>query len=174
MADTYYTSVSESTAVANKRHLAVFNRTGSGKVLVVYRITAMGTPQQVGAGLTVGLVAVRLTSNPTGGTTGSFVKAKPDVVNVPGYISTPNVPGQIMATVGHTTGSIEANPFGCGSCNSDETSNTMETVIYEAPIDGSQQIECPESYGFEVRQLTLPSSGGAITIVAVIGLRTAP
>lgn len=160
MADTYYASVRESVAGANKRHMAVFNATGSGKTLVVYRIVAAGSPTAAVTGMVIPLAAIRTTSAPTDGTGTSFGKAKP---------ANPNVPAQVTVVAAPTTGTVEPIAFGLGVVSGEETSSANESVLYEAPIDGSQQVECPEGTGFEVRQLTLPSAG-AVSIVAVIGL----
>jgi hypothetical protein len=160
VADTYYASVRESVAGASKRHMAVFNAAGSGKTLVVYRIVAIGAPTAAVSGLVVPLAALRLTSEPTDGTTRAFAKAVP---------ANPNVPAQVTVRDGHTTGAVEAIAFGVGVVSGEETSSANESVLYEAPIDGSQQITLPEGSGFEVRQGTLASAGN-VSIVAVVGL----
>ena len=161
MSDTYYASVRESAAGANKRHLSVFNAAGSGKDLVVYRIVAAGAPAAAVAGLKVALAAVRLTAVPTGGTPLAFAKAKS---------ANPAVPAQVTVVTGATGGGgVEAVAFGLGVVSTEETASDNETVIYEAPIDGSQQITLPEGEGFEVRQGTL-ASAGELNVVAVVGL----
>jgi hypothetical protein len=172
VADTYYVGFRESTAGANKRHGAVFNASGSGKVLVVYRITAIPSPTAAVTGLIVPLVAVRLTSAPSGGSAGAFAKACPaNITN--GRNATPDPPAQVTAVFNHTGGSIEggasAVAFGIGAVSGEETQASQESIIYEAPIDGSEQVMCPEGWGFEIRQLTL-ASAGAVSIQAVIGL----
>lgn len=172
MGDTYYVGFRESAAGANKRHGAVFNATGSGKVLVVYRIVAIPSPTAAVTGLIVPLVAIRLTGAPAGGTGVAFAKACPaDITG--GRIATPDLPAQVTAMIGHTSGTIEggasAVAFGAGAVSGEETASTNESIIYEAPIDGSEQVMCPEGWGFEIRQLTL-ASAGAVTIQAVVGL----
>lgn len=172
VSDTYYVGFKESAAGANKRHGAVFNASGSGKVLVVYRITAIPSPTAAVTGLIIPLVAIRLTSVPTGGTAGAFVKACP--VNITGgRNATPDPPTQVTNVFNHTGGNVEggvnAVAFGVGAVSGEETASTNESVIYEAPIDGSEQVMCPEGWGFEVRQLTLASAGN-VSIQAVIGL----
>ena len=168
MAATYYASVRESTAAANKRHLGVFNASGSGKVLVVYRIVAIGSPTAVVVGMIIPLAAIRLTAAPTTGTVSSFAKAWPANITG-GRPATPNPPAQVTVFTNHTDGTVEPIAFGGGVVSGEETSSANESVVYEAPIDGSEQVACPEGWGFEVRQLTLPSAG-AVGIVAVIGL----
>lgn len=159
MADTYYASVRESVAGANKRHLSVFNASGSGKTMVVYRITAFGSPTVAVTGLTIPLAALRITTVPTDGTPMAFAKAR---------AANANVPAEVTARFGATSGTVEPIAFGGGAVSGEET--LASTVsIYEAPIDGSQQIEFEQGTGFEVRQLTL-ASAGAVSIVAVIGL----
>jgi hypothetical protein len=172
MADTYYVGWKESVAGANKRHGAVFNASGSGKVLVVYRIVAIPSPTAVVTGMVVPLVAVRLTGAPSGGVNQPIVKACP--ANIPGgRAATPDLPAQVTALFNHTAGTIEggasAVAFGAGAVSGEETTSSNESIIYEAPIDGSEQVMCPEGWGFEIRQLTLPSAG-AVSIQAVIGL----
>lgn len=157
--DTYYASVRESAVAANKRHLSVFNAAGSGKTLVVYRIIAAGTPTAAVAGGTVAIAALRLTAIPTDGTTMAFAQANP---------GSPAVPAAVTARTGATTGTVEAIAFGLAAVTTEETASSSESV-YEAPLDGSQQIALPEGSGFEVRQLTL-ASAGAVSIVAVVGL----
>jgi hypothetical protein len=170
MADTYYASVRESVAGANKRHLGVFNAAGSGKVMVVYRIVAIGSPTAAVTGLVIPLAAIRLTSAPSDGTPTTLAKAWPaDITG--GRAATPNPPAQVTAFMAHTTGTVEAVGFGGGVVSGEETASANESVVYEAPIDGSEQIACPEGWGFEVRQLTLASAGN-VGIVAVIGLLT--
>jgi len=168
MADTYYASVRESVAGANKRHLGVFNSAGSGKVMVVYRIVAIGSPIAAVAGQVIPLAAIRLTGAPSGGTTSTLAKAWPANVTG-GRAATPDPPVQVTVHLAHTAGAVEPIAFGGGVVSGEETSSANESVIYEAPIDGSEQVACPEGWGFEVRQLTLPSAGAA-GIVAVIGL----
>jgi hypothetical protein len=161
MANTYYASVRESDAGANKRHLSVFNASGSGKEMVVYRIVAAGMPTTAVTGLKIGLVAVRLSAAPTGGTALAFAKANS---------ANPAVPAQVTAVGGATGGGgVEAVAFGVGAVSGEETASDNESSLYEAPIDGSQQITLPEGEGFEVRQSTL-ASAGQVTIVCVIGL----
>jgi hypothetical protein len=160
MADTYYASVRESTPGALKRHLSVFNAAGSGKTMVVYRIVAAGAPAAAAAGQKVLLGAVRLTSAPSDGNVLAFAKAR---------TANPNVPAQVTVRTGATTGTGEAIAFGLGCVSGEETAFDNESVIYEAPIDGSQQIEFPEGEGFHVIQGSLASAGG-VSVVAVIGL----
>lgn len=172
MADTYYVGFRESTAGANKRHAAVYNGAGSGKVMVVFRIVAIPSPTATVTGQVIPLVAVRLTSAPTGGTPGAFAKAVPaDITG--GRLATPDVPAQVTAVFNHTGGSIEggasAVAFGAAAVSGEETASTQESIMYEAPIDGSEQVHCPEGWGFEIRQLSL-ASAGAVSIQAVIGL----
>jgi hypothetical protein len=157
---TYYASVRESVAGANKRHLAVFNAVGSNKVMRVYRIVAAGTPTAAVAGLKISLAALRLTSAPTGGSALTFAKAR---------TVSANVPSQVTVAAATTGGAVEAIAFGLGVVSGEETASDNESVIYEAPIDGSEAIELVEGEGFEVRQLTL-AAAGAVSIVAVIGL----
>lgn len=158
-AATYYASVRESAVAANKRHLSIFNDVGSGKTLVVYRIIAAGTPVAAVSGGTVAIAALRITTPPADGQVMAFAKADP---------SNPNVPAQVSARAAATTGTVEAIAFGLAAITTEEASSSVESV-YEAPIDGSQQVTFPEGTGFEVRQLTLASTG-AVSIVAVIGL----
>lgn len=160
MADTYYASVRESATAADKRHMGVFNAAGSGKTLVVYRITAIGSSGTPVAGLIVPLAALRLTAAPTGGAPTTFAKAKP---------SNPDVPAEITVGAAVTGGTLEGIAFGIGVVSGEETSSAQESVIYEAPIDGSQQVECPEGTGFAVVQFAL-ASAGTVSMVAVIGL----
>jgi hypothetical protein len=157
--DTYYASVRDSAVAANKRHLSVFNAVGSGKTLVVYRIIAAGTPTTTVTGGAVAIAALRITTVPSDGTTMAFAAANP---------ANPNVPAQVTARFGATTGTVEAIAFGLAAVNTEETSSSSESV-YEAPLDGSQQVTLPEGSGFEVRQGAL-ASAGAVSIVAVIGL----
>lgn len=163
--DTYYTSVRESAAGANKRHLSVFNAIGSGKTMVAFRIVAAGSPVAAVTGGTIALAAIRILAVPTDGTVlgpPSFAKAKIDLLDVPIQVT-----ARTNATT-PATGSLEAIAFGLGAVNGEETLSSM-AEIYTAPIDGSQQVEFPEGTGFEVRQLTL-ASAGAVSIVTVIGL----
>jgi hypothetical protein len=160
--DTYYASVRESIVGANKRHLSVFNDVGSGKIMMVYRIKAAGTPTAAVSGLIVALGALRITTVPTDGTAMGFAKAR---------AANPDVPAQVTARFGATTGTVEPIAFGLGAVSGEETQASSD-VIYEAPIDGSQTVEFVEGTGFEVRQLTL-ASAGAISIIAVIGLKAA-
>jgi hypothetical protein len=172
MADTYTASIREIAVGALKRHMAVWNGVGSGKVLVVFRITAAPAAIATATGLNVPLAAIRLTSAPTGGTPRSFGKACPaDITG--GRTATPDVPAEVIMLEAHTGGNIEggANPitFGLGSVNSDETSQSGETTLYESPPDGSDWIYCPEGWGFEIRQGALAGAGN-ISILATIGL----
>lgn len=160
MATTYYASVRESTAGAQKRHLSVFNASGSGKTMVVYRIVAAGGPTAAVTGLKILLAAIRITSAPTDGSTMAFAKAKP---------GSADVPAQVTARTGATTGTGEAIAFGLGCVSGEETASDNESVLYEAPIDGSEQVEFPEGTGFQVMQGTLAGAGNC-SIVAVIGL----
>lgn len=146
MAATYYASIGESATAANKRHIGVFNGAASGKTLVVYRILAAGTQ--------VPLAAIRLLSQPSGNVT-SFAKADP---------STADAPAEVVVGTGLSGGSIEPIAFGLGVPNGQS--------IYEAPIDGSEQLKCPPGTGFEVRQLTT-TTAGSVSIVAVVGLEDA-
>jgi hypothetical protein len=75
----------------------------------------------------------------------------------------------VTVVAAHTGGSVEPIAFGLGGVSGEETASDNESVLYEAPIDGSEQIECPEGTGIEVRQGTL-ASAGAVSIVAVVGL----
>ena len=159
MAVTYYSSVRESAAAANKRHFGVFNDVGSGVTLVVYRIVAIGSPAAAVAGQVIPLAAIRLTARPTSGTLLGWAKAKP---------ASPDPPAEIMVATGLGGGTVEPVAFGLGVVSGEETASANESVIYEAPIDGSEQIELPEGTGFEVRQLSL-ASAGAVSIAAVIG-----
>ena len=169
MAATYYASVRESAAGANKRHLAVFNASGSGKVLVVYRIVAIGTPTAGVTGMVIPLAANRITTAPTGGTTMALAKACPANITG-GRTATPDPPAQITVHREFTGGgTVEAVGFGAGVVSGEETASANESKVYEAPLDGSEFIMCPEGWGFEVRQLTL-ASAGSVSIVAVIGL----
>lgn len=160
MATTYYASVQESAAGANKRHLAVWNGVGSGKTMVVYRIVAAPAPTAAVTGGVIPLVTARLTAKPTTGTGLAWAKAK--VTN-----PAPPVLIEVAGNVGG--GSTEAIAFGVGAVSGEETVASTESVIYQAPLDGSEAIEFGEGSGFEVRQLTL-ASAGAVNIVAVIGL----
>lgn len=157
---TYFASVRESAPAANKRHIGVFNGTGSGMTMVVYRIVAAGTPTATVTGQKITLAAIRLLSQPTG-TASTFAKAVP---------SNPDVPTQVIVGTNLSNGTVEPIAFGLGVVQGEETAADNESVLYEAPIDGSQQLECPEGTGFEVRQLTL-AGAGAVSIVAVIGLK---
>lgn len=160
MVDTYYASVRESVAGANKRHLAVFNDAGSGVRMVVFRIVAAGTPVAAVAGQKISLAAIRLTNKPTSGTVLGWAKARPENPDPPAAV-------QVAAAVGG--GTVEPVAFGLGVVSGEETAADNGSVLYEAPLDGSQQVEFPEGSGFEVRQLTLPAAG-AVSIVCVIGL----
>jgi len=158
--DTYYASVRQSAVAADKRHLAIFNGVGSGKILRVYRITAFSSPVATVSGLIVPLGVIKTTSPPTDGGILAVAKAK---------ATNPDVPAELLVRSAPTTGTVEPIAFGGGTVSAEETQASTE-VLYEAPIDGSQAVECLEGAGFEVRQLTLPSSVGAISIIAVIGL----
>lgn len=161
MSDTYYASVRESPAGANKRHMAVFNANGSGKTMVVYRIKAVGAPTSAVTGMVIPIASIRLTGAPAGGTPLAFAKA------VPGN---PSVPAQVTVLQEHTSGTVEAIAFGLACVSGEETASANGDMVYEAPLDGSQMIEFPEGSGFEVRQGTLASAGN-VSIVAVIGLK---
>lgn len=159
MAATYFASVRESALAANKRHMSVFNAAGSGVTPVIYKIRAAGTPTGTVAGQTAALAALRLTAAPTGGTVTSFAKAKP---------GGPDLPPEVTVREAHTAGTVEAIAFGLGAVSGEETASAQGDTLYEAPIDGSEIIEIPEGFGFEVRQLSL-ASAGAVSIVAIIG-----
>jgi hypothetical protein len=157
---TYYASVVESAAGSQKRHLAVWNGVGSGVTMVLYRIVAAPAPMVAVTGGVIPLAAIRLLARPTSGNALGWAKAK---------LSNAIPPAQIEVAGAVGGGSVEAIAFGVGAVSGEETLASPESVIYEAPLDGSQPVEFSEGSGFEVRQLTL-ASAGAVSIVAVIGL----
>jgi hypothetical protein len=167
--DTYYASVAEVPVGANKNLLSVFNATGSGKKLYVFRLMAVGSPTAAVVGLKITLAALRFNAEHSGGTTDVFAKADP---------ASPNVPAQITMrhakAVALTVPGIEAIAFGLGNVNSEETSPADPGMLYKAPDDpsaagGSAAVICSEGTGFVIRQLTL-AGAGAISLVAEIGL----
>ncbi len=172
-ADTYTASVREIATGATKKHMAVWNGAGSGKVLVVYRVTAAPAPVAAVTGLNCPLAVVRITSAPTGGTARSFGKANPAAITG-GKPITPDVPAEVTLVEFPGGGAAlegGANPltFGIGAVNTDETSMSGETTLYESPPDGSDWIYCPEGWGFVVIQGTLAGAGN-ISLMAMIGL----
>lgn len=161
--DTYYATVVESVAGSQKRHLAVWNGSTSGKRMTVYRIIAIPSPTAAVTGLIVPLAAIRLLTKPTTGTALGWAKADPANAAPPAAIE---VAGNV------TGGTFEAVAFGLGAVSGEETAASQESVVYEAPIDGSQAVVFPPDSGFEVRQLTI-ASAGAVSITCVIGLADA-
>lgn len=156
---TYYVSVRESAAGANKRHLTIWNGHAS-LVLRVYQVRAAGAPTAAVTGLVVPLYVARITSAPTGGSAATIEKA--DSANA-------NVPGTITAITGATGGATEGGTVGVGTVSGEETSSAMGDDLFTSPIDGSQPLLLRPSEGIVIRQGTLASAGN-ISIVARVGV----
>lgn len=165
MLTTYYATVAESAAGANKRHLAVWNGTGTGKRMTLFRIIAIGTPTAAVTGAVIPLAAIRLLTRPTSGSALGWAKADPANPDPPSGGN----PNGIEVAANVSGGTVESVAFGLGAVSGEETIATPESVVYSAPIDGSQAVVFPPGSGFEVRQLTL-ASAGAVSITCVIGL----
>jgi hypothetical protein len=153
---TYYAGAIASVAGANKRHLCLFNASGSGKKVKVYRVAAAGAPTAAVTGLVIPLYTARITAAPTGGSAGSIAKADTTDANVPAQITT-----TLAATGGATE---EAVPFGVGVVSGEETSAANEAVLYQSVLNGAKTMTLAEGQGIVVKQGAL-ASAGAITIV---------
>lgn len=176
--DTYFSSIRECPVGADRRFMAVFNGAGSGKVILVHRVVAVGEPVAAVTGLVVPLACNRIQAAPAGGTVMAVAKAVPaDITG--GRLATPALPAQVTVLKSRndantsdtliTGGTPEPIGFGGGNVSGEETASANESTLYQAPLDGSEPIYCPEGWGFEVRQLTL-ASAGAIGLVAVFSL----
>lgn len=151
MESTYFVSTLASTAGASKRHLAIFNASGSGKILKVYRVIASGAPTAAVTGLVIPLTIGRITTVPTGGTNPTICKA--DTTNN-------NVPGQITAHAAATGGATEeASVFVTGTISGEESSQGQTALMYESIINGTQPITCREGEGILIKQGALASAG---------------
>lgn len=156
--DTYFVSANASGAAANKRHLCLFNASGSGKIIKLFRISAAGSPTLAVTGQTIALYATRITSAPTGGSNATIVRA--DTTN-------PALPAQITAMLQATGGAAEeASYFGCGVVSGEETASANESVIYQAAVNGAQPLTLREGEGIVVKQGSLASAGAATVVVA--------
>ena len=152
----YYTSVLASVAGASKRHLALFNASGSGKTMKIYRIRAAGAPTAAVTGLVIALNAVRITTAPTGGGAGTIDK---------GVTSDAAPPAQVTVMTAATGGATEeANAFGVGTVTGEETQGASAVIIYDAVIDGLKPLTCAEGQGVLVKQGAL-ASAGAVNIL---------
>lgn len=159
--ETHFVSASASAAGANKRHLALFNAAGSGKVIKVFRVQAAGAPAAAVTGLTIALYCTRITSAPTGGTGATI--SKTDTINAP-------LPAQITATLAATGGAAEEASFiGCGVVSGEETASANETLLYAAAVNGAQPLTLREGEGVVVKQQAL-ASAGAINVVIQFGV----
>lgn len=159
--DTHFVSVLASVAGANKRHLALFNAVGSGKIIRIFSIRASGAPTAAVTGLVIPLYSVGISTVPTGGGNATFIKADPASVNLP---------AQITAHIAATGGAAEeASSFGCGTTSGEESAQTNETTIYQASFNGSQAFTCPEGRGILIKQGGL-ASAGAVSIVVSFGV----
>ena len=161
MEATYYVSALASVAGASKRHLAVFNASGSGKLLKVYRVIAANAPTAAVTGLVIPLTVGRITTVPTGGTNPTINKA--DTTNA-------DVPAQVTAHAAATGGATEeASTFGAGVVSGEETSAGANALMYESIINGTQPIICREGQGILVKQGAL-ASAGAINACIIFSL----
>ena len=146
----YYTGVLASTAAANKRHLALFNAAGSGRIAKIYTITAAPAPTAAVTGMVIVLHAVRITTVPTGGTNPGV--GKNDTVD------DPNLPAQITAMANATGGAAETGPpFGAATVSGEETQSGSSDDVYRA--DGTKPIVLREGEGVLVKQGALASAG---------------
>ena len=159
--ESYYTSALASVAAANKRHLAIFNASGSGKVLKVYRIRVSGAPTAAVTGLVIPLIAVRITTAPTGGSAGTINKADTAEAAPPAQVTV-----MTAATGGATE---EANAFGIATVTGEEAQGASAATLYDAVIDGLKPLVCAEGQGILVKQGAL-ASAGAVNIVAWFSL----
>lgn len=159
---TYHVSVRESAAGASKRHLALFNASGSGKTLKVYRVQAAPSPTAAVTGQQLSLSVVRITAAPTGGSSATINKA---------LSSSTNAPAQVTATAAATGGATEeASAFGLATVSGEETASAVAQDLYSFQIDGTQPVTCAEGEGILVKQGALAGAGAvsvAITFTLV-------
>lgn len=158
MADATYFFGVLSTAGANKRHLAVLNPAGSGKVMTLFRLKASGAPTAAVTGQTIALTAGRITAL-TGGTAVTAQRAAN---------GDPQAHG-LTAVAAPTAATEDAGFFGCGTVSGEETSSANESMVYDAEIDGSKPMTFQPGEGFLVKQGAL-ASAGAVNIVARVGV----
>jgi hypothetical protein len=158
---THHTAVADSAAGASKKHLVVWNGSGSGVTLKVQKITAAPSPTAAVTGLVIPLRVHKITAAPTGGSAVSpaWLKAA---------AGDNAMPAQVTVTAGATGGATESGPaFGFGTCSGEETQGGAGAVIYDYEIDGSKPVEIAQNEGFVIRQNALPSAGGVSVAVVV-------
>jgi hypothetical protein len=136
----------------------LFNATGSGRVIKVYRVMVSGAPVAAVTGLVVALHGVRITTAPTGGTSAG-AHGKSDNTD-------PDAPAQITAMVGATGGAAESGPpFGVGTVSGEETQGASFVPLYKADIDGTKPLTCREGEGILVKQGALASAGAVHVVI---------
>jgi hypothetical protein len=157
----YYTGVLASTAAASKRHLALFNAAGSGRIVKVYSIVAAPAPTAAVTGLVVVLHALRITTVPTGGSGLTFGKSD--------TVEDSTLPAQITAMTGATGGAAESGPpFGVATVSGEETQSGASADLYR--VDGLKPIVLREGEGMLIKQGALASAGAINTTVGFTAL----
>lgn len=153
---TYFTSVIASVAGANKHHLTIWNGAGSGKTLKIYKIAAVPWPTAAVTGLQITLLAARISTQPTGGTTKSIGEAAD---------ADPAIPSQVVAMAAPTNAlTLVAPEFGCGTVSGEETVASTRSAVYEFSIDGMKPVDVAPGLGITVRQGAL-AAAGAVSIL---------
>lgn len=162
MADnTYYVGVKESAAGAGKRHLTIWNGTAAQDLRVLL-VQASGAPVATVTGQVIPLYCARITTQPTGGSALTPIKA---------VESNPNVPGTIQCLTGANGGAAEeSSPFGVGTVSGEESASLAESVLYQMMLNGAQPVTLSPGTGMVVRQGTL-ASAGAINVLVCISVR---
>lgn len=164
MDNTYFVSVKQSTAGADKRHLTIWNGT-SNQDLRVLLVQAASAPTAAVTGLVIPLEAKRITSQPTGGSALTPSKA---------VASNPNVPASIECLAGATGGAVEeASAFGVGTVSGEETAAAATSVLYQMTLNGAQPVTLGPGSGMLVKQGSL-ASAGAINVVVIVSVRAQP
>jgi hypothetical protein len=158
---TYFAGVVSSAAAANKYHLTLWNGTGSGKTVKIYRIKASGAPTAAVTGLVVPLGCFTLfVAAPTAGAVVTPERAD---------LADPSFPiTGVESRTGPTV--VPANqgtvPFGVGEVSGEEAIGATTADLYEAPLDGTKPFVLPEGRGACIKQGAL-ASAGAVSIVTI-------
>jgi hypothetical protein len=162
MADnTYFVSALGSAAGANKRHLTIWNGT-AGQELRILSVQAAGAPAATATGQVIPLYCSRITTQPTGGS---------DVTPVKAVASNPNVPATIECKTGATGGAAEEpSAFGVGTVSGEETASLSESVLYSMVLNGAQPVTLAPGTGMVVKQNAL-ASAGALNLVVCVSVR---
>jgi hypothetical protein len=154
---TYDVSAVASASVASKRHLAVFNGTGSAKVMRILDVWAAPAPTAAVTGGVIPLTVFRLL--PPGPTFTAPIGTDAPIAKAD--TTDPNPPTAVKGYANATTVTGEDTvAFGAAGVSGEETATVAARAeLYEFSITGAAPLTCREGQGIVVKQGAFAPAG---------------